>query len=58
MRRHSGIWGNSSARDFAPAAKSVRIYKFGQENLPLAEGGLEWADSVTGKPKAEPMSFS
>ena len=22
-------------------------------NLPLAEGGLEWADSVTVKPKAE-----
>ena len=47
------LTGNSSAQDFAPAAKSVRIYKFGQENLPLAEGGLEWADSVTGKPKAE-----
>ena len=25
----------------------------GQKNLPLAEGDLEWADSVTGKPKAE-----
>ena len=45
--------GNSSAQDFALAAKSVRIYKFGQENLPLAEDSLEWADSVTGKPKAE-----
>ena len=33
--------------------KTVRICKLGQKNLPLAEGDLEWADSVTGKPKAE-----
>ena len=44
---------NSSAQDFALAAKSVKTRKLSQGNLPLAEGDLEWADSVTGKPKAE-----
>ena len=31
----------------------MRTRRFSQENLPLAAGGLEWADSVTGQPKAE-----
>ena len=44
---------NSSAQDFAFTAKSVKTRKLSQRNLPLAEGDLEWADSVTGKPKAE-----
>ena len=44
---------NSSAQDFAFTAKSVRTGTLGQKNLPLAEGDLEWADSVTGKPKDE-----
>jgi hypothetical protein len=50
---------NSSTQDFAFTAKSVRTGTLGQKNLPLAEGDLEklsfaqWADSVTGKPKAE-----
>ena len=51
-----GIWllmRNSSAQDFAFTAKSVKTCKLSQKNLPLAEGDLEWADSVTGKPKAE-----
>jgi hypothetical protein len=51
-----GIWllmRNSSAQDFAFTAKSVKTCKFSQKNLPLAEGDLKWADSVTGKPKAE-----
>ncbi len=34
-------------------AKCVRMRKFCQRNLPLATGDLEWADSVTEKPKAE-----
>ena len=50
--------GNNSVQVFAFTAKAVRICKLGQKNLPLAEGDLEWADSVTGKPKAEPMSLS
>ena len=45
--------GNNSVQAFAFTAKTVRICKLGQKNLPLAEGDLEWADSVTGKPKAE-----
>ncbi len=46
--------GNSSAQDFALAAKSVETCKLCQEGIcPLAEGDLEWADSVTVKPKAE-----
>ena len=45
--------GNSSAQDFAFTAKSVKTCKLSQKNLPLAEGDLKWADSVTGKPKAE-----
>ena len=45
--------GNNSVQAFAFTAKAVRICKLGQKNLPLAEGDLEWADSVTGKPKAE-----
>ncbi len=45
---------NSSAQDFALAAKSVETCKLCQEGIcPLAEGDLEWADSVTVKPKAE-----
>ena len=52
-------FSNSSGQAFAFTAKAVRICKLGQKNLTLAEGDLEklsfaqWADSVTGKPKAE-----
>ena len=55
--------GNSSVQAFAFTAKAVRICKLGQKNLPLAEGDLEklsfaqWADSVTGKPKAELLRY-
>ena len=48
---------NSSAQDFAFTAKSVKTCKLSQKNLPLAEGDLKWADSVTGKPKAELLLF-
>ena len=34
--------------------KHVNLAK---KNLPLTEGDLEWADSVTGKPKAELLQF-
>ena len=44
---------NRSVQVFAFTAKAVRICKLGQKNLPLAEGDLEWTDSVTVKPKAE-----
>lgn len=44
--------GNSSAQDAALAAKSVRRWKFGQKRICPAPGGLEWADSVTVRPKA------
>ena len=44
---------NSSAQDFAFTAQSVKTRKLSQGNLPLAEGDLEWADSVTGQPKVE-----
>ena len=55
MIRTAGYGWNRirSAQVFAFTAKTVRIYKFSQKNLPLAEGDLKWADSVTGKLKAE-----
>jgi len=52
-RKPMSVVCNSSAQDFAFTAKSVKIRKLSQGNLSLAEGDLEWADSVTGKPKAE-----
>ena len=51
--------GNSSAQDFAFTAKKLCIYckvrenmlNLAKGNLPLAAGDLEWADSVTEKPR-------
>ena len=35
--------GNSSAQDFAPAAKSVRMRKFSQRIQPFAKANFKWA---------------
>ena len=51
LKNQSRKFCNSSAQAFAFTAKAVRICKLGQKNLPLAEGDLEWEDSVTVKPE-------
>ncbi len=52
-RQSESMQGNSSAQDFALAAKSVRMCRLSKESSPLLKANFNGLDSVTVRAKAE-----